>query len=337
MYAATAQDTVNSLATGLGAFAVAALIAGALAVGQAARRHLASSPSPTPLLRALGLRHREVAMAHVAPLLVPITIGILAGAPLAVAISPLFPMGLAARAEADPGLWLAPGVLGAGGAGLVLIFAVQASILALRAPRTTRTRNRGASRSQHWMSRAGSMPSVDAGMDLVADRGRGATATPVRSAYAGLVVAVAGIVGVGVIVASIDHLDRTPSAWGWVWSTTPDYFGNGSIDSIDRELALDTRLDAVGTWTSDSIVVGGTPITTYALKTLRGTLDPTTTAGRLPVGATEVALGRATMRALVSGSVTPSTPRRPPGTRRSPSWVRSCSRRATSTRSMSRR
>ncbi|MGH9232709.1 MAG: hypothetical protein ACRD0R_05145 [Acidimicrobiales bacterium] len=67
VYLDTSQDTVDSLATGLVLFAAATAAAGALAVGQAVRRHLAADSTMLGTLRSLGLARSPRALAASLP------------------------------------------------------------------------------------------------------------------------------------------------------------------------------------------------------------------------------------------------------------------------------
>ena len=52
---------------------------------------------------------------------------------------------------------------------------------------------------------------------MALEPGRGSTAVPVRSAIAGVVIAVVGVVALLTFGSSLDHLRATPSLRGWSW------------------------------------------------------------------------------------------------------------------------
>ena len=61
-------------------------------------------------------------------------------------------------------------------------------------------------------------PPVTVGVAMALEPGRGRTAVPVRPAIAGAVVAVLGVVAVGVFGSSLAHLVDTPPTFGYNWN-----------------------------------------------------------------------------------------------------------------------
>lgn len=299
VYVDTARATVESQALGLVVFAVAAGLAGGLAVAQAVRRQLSGSTTPPAVLSALGLTRSGVAIAQTVPVASVGVVGTAAGAAASLSVSSYLPLGLAARAEVEPGIWLAPKILVAG---LLLAVVTLAAGCFFFVRRRIAEEQMGSHRRLGAAARTtfliGGRPAVAAGLRLASDPGRGARAVPVRSAATGIVLAVAAVVGAGVIAASLTELEEDPSRWGWTWSTMPDYFGDGDISALQARLLRDDRVERVGELQVDTIVVGDRGITAYALASLRGSMALTVRDGRLPAGPTEVALGRETMDEL---------------------------------------
>ena len=102
------------------ALAIAAAIvgvAGLLAVVQALARHLAGQPADAPVLAAMGLPPCGVTAAGVLAAGPAVVVGIAGGVILAVALSPLLPLGVVRRADPDVGLHADVTALALGSAG----------------------------------------------------------------------------------------------------------------------------------------------------------------------------------------------------------------------------
>lgn len=302
VYGETTERTVDSLSLGLLVFAASAAVAGAIAIGPAITRQIAGSASSTRTLRALGLTSQETALTLAAPIVVAATAGVVAGAALAVALSSYLPIGLARRAEVEPGPWIEPFPIGLGVVAMLVALVLWSWLAARRAGRmdeaVDRTVARRASRASRAALRAGATPTVAAGVRLASDRGRGEGAVPVRSAFVGVAIAIAGVLGAGVIATSFDALRAEPSNWGWNWSTLPDYFGDGDISALEEQLLQDERVEAVAESVAGSVMLDGSGHTAYSMRSLKGSISYRSVDGRLPSGPGEVALGRQTLEEL---------------------------------------
>ncbi len=295
LYLDTARATVTSLAWGLVVFAVASLLAGALAITQAVQRQLAGSSIPSSVLGALGLTRSGIAMARIGPVVVVGAIGALFGVWGAIALSPLLPVGLARRAEVDPGVWIVPWTTATATIVLLTTLTLGSFTLARRALATSRTRRRRSTALTGLAWRAGATPTLVTGIRFAGDGGGGRGAVPVRTALAGVTLAVTGVVGASVFAASFSDLETTPSRWGWAWSSMPDYFGDGDIAELEALLLGDDRVEAVARLSVDTVVIDDEAVTAYSLELLRGSMALTAVEGRLPTGPDEIALGPATM------------------------------------------
>ena len=299
VYVDTLQSTVDSLATGLLLFAAAAAVAGAIAVGQAVTRHLAAESTSRPALRALGLTRSQAALAASLPVVACGLVGTAGGAALAVAASPLLPVGLARRAEIDPGLWIGPGILAVGASVILALLAAGAFLAARRAHDVSVPRSTGPGRRDPALARAvtrhGAPPTLAAGIRMASDRGRGAAAVPVRPAFVGLTIGIAGALAAGVIALSFHDLASNPYRWGWTWSTMPDSFAESPPI---EDLVDDPRVESAGMLQVSTVVVDGSSMSAFAMDSLKGSLSFTGLDGRLPSGPGEVALGEQTMTDL---------------------------------------
>ena len=299
VYLDSSQDAVDSLATGLLLFAVAIAGAGALAVGQAVRRHLTADSTLLGTLRSLGLPRSQRALAASLPIVTAGAVGTAAGIALAVALSPLLPVGLARRAETDPGVWIGPALLASGGAVILVLLAAGAFVAAQRTRDASVPGQSLPGRRDPALARAASRlvgsPTVAAGIRMANDRGRGPNSVPVRSAFVGLTIGIGGVLAAGVIAVSLDELSGNPERWGWTWSTMPDAFGEAP--PVD-ELVADERVDGAGMYQVSDVVLDGSSTTAFAMVPLKGALTFTGLEGRLPAGPGEVAIGEQTMSDL---------------------------------------
>jgi ABC-type lipoprotein release transport system permease subunit len=296
VYQDGASRAVRSQAVGLSLFALGALLAGAVAVGQAVNRQLAGAVVSGSALSTFGLTGREAARVTALPISMAGVGGILIGAVAAVLASPLLPFGLARRVELEPGITVAPAVLVPG---TIVLSGVLVAWVLGAAARTVVAAPAGRHRRPSLagrLLRAGAPVAIVTGVRLAADRGRGRGAVPVRSAFAGVAIGLAGILAAGVMATSFHQVETHPASWGWTWSSMPDYFGDDDPDSVTGRLAADRGLDAVGSYTTGSVVLDGSAMTGATLTAARGTLAPTLVRGRLPSSPDQVALGEETRR-----------------------------------------
>src|SRR5262249_31622801 len=148
------------------------------------------------------------------------------------------------------------------------------------------------------------------------------TAIPVRSACFGAVFGVLGVVGVVVFAASLETLATTPRQYGRAWDFIVRDQGFDPLrpmcDTHTVGLAGDKRdvatvggIGALAAVCDNDNQLSGRPVTIFGETQIRGAIEPSFIEGRAPRNATEVALGRGTMRALhvdLGDTVTGRTP-----------------------------
>ncbi len=302
-----AGDAINVLTLALWILAGVAALAGIVALAIVLSRELSRVGVDQATLRALGVTRaqRLLAMAPLAGL-----IGA-AGALLAVlggvALSPLFPVGVARAADPSVGFHADWVVLVAGFVAVIAVVLVIASFAMYRTTgraalaEPTRSRRR-ASKVVSAASRAGAPPSVTNGLGMALEAGSGRTAVPVRSAYLGAVLGVLGVTAVFVFSASLDTVVATPARYGanWSFSVADSGFSNSAQDCGSNDLGLTKveGVDAVAAVCEDGAQVGGRPVVGWGYTPIRGTIDPGITEGHAPQTADEVALGALTLDAL---------------------------------------
>ncbi|HET6813089.1 MAG TPA: ABC transporter permease, partial [Actinomycetota bacterium] len=174
----------------LATFALLAALAALLLVGQTLGRQILMEAAESPILRALGMTRGQLvglALVRAAPVAVAGSVLAVAGA---VALSPATPLGVARRAELDPGVAIDLPVLAVGAAAVmagVLACAVLAGWRAGRVPAggVGAAEPAGGERRSPVagaLAATGLPPTAVIGTRLALEPGRGRTAVPVRSA-----------------------------------------------------------------------------------------------------------------------------------------------------------
>jgi ABC-type lipoprotein release transport system permease subunit len=291
---AVVLDAVSVQKVGLALLALAAALATFVFAVQAIGRLFGNERSDIAILRSLGMRRRDVAVAGAG-------FGAAAGVGaaviatgFAVLASRLVPSGTAGRLE-PPGLRAEPAVLAAGAALLVLVLAGIASLLALRVA-TAVPRARpflpGAS--------AGPLP-LRLGLHWTFSRAApGAATGSARAALMAVVVGMAGIVAVVTFASSLNHLVTTDRLFGWDFDGgfNSDELDRGALEKATGGLADDRRVEGLAWGSVVDVPVNGRAVEVFALDQARGFVHPSIIEGRAPVGSDEIALGSETLAGL---------------------------------------
>jgi ABC-type lipoprotein release transport system permease subunit len=309
---AAAQRSIQPEAAALGIFAgLAGLIALAI-IGQLLSRQLVLDSAEFPVLRALGMPRSRLAALSLAPVAAVTTVGAVVAVGIAIAASPLMPIGPARFAEPSPGVEVNLAILGAG----FLLIAVAPLVVVLPTALRAASRARGAlglaepaaparpSRLSPALGLAGPVPG-NLGVRMAFEPGHGRTAVPVRSALVGTTVAVAAVVAAMVFGASFLGLVGTPHLYGQNWAQELNLQA-GAVPGVigERVLAQVKGLTeyAGGDYGEVSVVApghrSGTVVPAIGLDQLRGRGFLTLLAGRAPAGPREIALGPRTLRTL---------------------------------------
>ena len=160
---------------------------------------------------------------------------------VAVAASPLMPIGPARLVEPDPGVEVNLAVLGPGWprsrcSRCVLRrracrAAEQPAARSASPSRSSRDAGRG---SAALLTRSGSVTGA-VGVAMAFEPGRGRTAVPVRSALAGSVIAVAALTAAAVFGASLVALVSTPREYGQNWDAELDLGFGGAPGALGAQ------------------------------------------------------------------------------------------------------
>ena len=300
-----AQNAIDVLTAALWVFAGVAALAGGVAIAIVLTREISLASVHQTTLNALGLTRRQRAAVNGYPALVIAIGGAILAALGAIAASPLFPIGVARRAEPDPGVHLDGPVLALG---IVAIAAFIISIAVVASGRSTRRSSpeleAGARRRTSTIievaATAGLVPTATNGLRMALEPGHGRTAVPVRSAYVGAIFGIAGIVAVLTFASSVQHLAATPRLYGW----TGDFAAsdqNASGNSCGRDvygLTHTAGIAAVAALCTQTAQLDGHPENVWSYTSLHGTIAPEIVQGHAPSGPQDIALGSVTINTL---------------------------------------
>jgi len=284
---------------------IAALTALVLA-SQSIRRTILGSRDERGILRAVG--------ASAFGLILDASIGIMCanavGATLAIAVavaaSPLAPLGQLHRLEPDPGVSLDWTVLGAGAAFFLLALSGTTAVLAY-AEVSARSQRRGAA-SRRSAAAAMTAPLIvpataAAGICLAFGPGPGGNSRPARPSISGTVVALVVLVGSLVFGASLSNLVSHPALYGWTWDRemlAGSGYGNIPLPQARLMLGHDPDIAAWSGAYFDSVEINGHSVPVIAMTSTR--VSPPILAGHALAGPAQIVLGPETL-ALAGGRV----------------------------------
>ncbi len=302
---AAVQRAIRPEVVALAAFAALAGLIGLVILAQLLARQVSLDAVDYPTLRALGASRGTLAATSLLRVGVLTLGGGLLGAGLAIAASPLMPIGVARLAEPDPGVEVNLAILGGG----LAVAAVVPLLLVFPAAWRSASPTAGppgtaepayparASRLGSALGLAGSVTG-GLGVRMALEPGRGQTAVPVRSALAGTVVAVAALVAAAVFGTSLLGLVGVPHRYGQNWTQDVDFRQPSAPAPLVARL-IDTqplvRGYAVGNF--GTIAVNGQVVPAIGVTAVRGRGFLTLISGRLPRRPGEIALGQRTLRA----------------------------------------
>ena len=262
-----------------------------LVAGQALNQQLRRRRRADHSLKAMGCDTGQLVLADVLYAATVVGVGVLLAVALAVAASPLFPVGPVRRAHVVRGADVDVAALG-GGAALV---AVAVLMLVGLASWQRRKLNRPLSPGRIPAALA-SRPAPATGLRLVA-ASRGSWKT-VAGVAAGLAIVVAAMTFTG----SVGRLIAEPALVGLSW----DVGGQASFDAVDREEVRAKVRDEAGVERVTGLAyfsgtVNGAEVVVAGLDGMKGSPWPPVVAGRTPVADDEVLVGSATLDQLGIG------------------------------------
>jgi putative ABC transport system permease protein len=314
--AANTEHSIHLQAVALWLLAGVLAVLGLLMIGQLHARLAYSESGDFGALRGIGAVPGQLTVTGLARAALIGSAGAALAVATAVAVSPVFPVGLARIAEPHPGVdadWTAL-LLGAGGV-LVATVAVAAwpawraaqvtaGGVAGRTPTGRRSAVEAPAYRRSWVlavTHSVSSAPVAMGLRLALQRGAGRTAVPVRSAIAATALGVVGLSAALGFSASLGYLLATPRLYGVTWDAlvTNEVFATSTLPAA-RSVAADP---AVARW---SATYAGAPLTINGIAVggvttgpgPDGSLAAVALSGGPPRGADDIVLGQHTLRAL---------------------------------------
>ena len=206
----------------LGVFGLIASLA-ALAIGvQAVARQLRARRADLEVLRALGATPGTLMADGLVGVLASVVVGALLAGAVAVALSPIAPLGPVRSVYPDLGVAFDWTVLGTGVAALVVLIGGASAVIAYRSvPRRAAIRRGQVVRRAVLATAAAEaglpVPAV-AGVRFAFDPGDSNSAVPVRSALFGTALAVVVVVATLTFGSGLSTLVSHPALYGWNWT-----------------------------------------------------------------------------------------------------------------------
>ena len=288
------------------AFAALAGVIGLAVVGQLLTRQLVMDSADYPVLRALGMTRGTLATLSLARAGVATTGGAFIAVAVAIAASPLMPLGPANLAEPTPGVEVNLAILGGGMVAIALLPLALVMPVAWRAaaragdplgtagpPATARAWSLSRSLSVTGSTTGG------IGVQMAFEPGRGRTAVPVRSALAATTAAVVAVVAALVFGTSFVGLTTSPHRYGQDWAQEVDFTVPAAPRGLmTRVMASQPQVRAYALGVYGQVTVAGQAVSAIGLDPVRGSGFLTMRSGRPAGSPGEIALGERTMRAL---------------------------------------
>ena len=290
---------IDVIVTALVLFAFVAALAGGVAIAQALTRHFAAHGANDGRLAALGMTRLERVASHAVTALPIAGMGAIVAVGVGMMASPLMPVGIARRAEPDPGVSVDSTILLLGFVGIVIVVMGLSALAAATIARRPRPESdpravTGPSRSMRAVRRASLAPAATTGVGMALEP-RGGTAWAVRSALAGVAFGATGLIAVVVFVASVDVLVSTPDRYGSPFDAAISGFSGDVLQEGGGELLADANVSRAGLAFGGIARVGGQEVNSHALESLKGDMALTLLDGHPPSGGAEVVLGTSTL------------------------------------------
>jgi hypothetical protein len=284
----------------LGAFGMIAALICLVLAAQALSRQLRRGDEDRRVIRALGASRFDVMGEGLIGLLGSVVLGSLVAFILAVALSPLAPLGPVRRVYPDGGFAIDWIVLGPGLVVLIFVLGLTAVVLALRgAPhRVARQNEARAHRSSlaQGTKMVGMPIAATIGVHFALEPGRGRAESPVRSVLTGSVLAVALVVATTTFASSLSSLISHPALYGWNWN----YMLNPSNDIPPKAVSLLDHDPDVAAWSRAELAnaqIDGQTVPMLIVNSRPKVSPPILTGHGLDAG-NQVVLGATTMALL---------------------------------------
>jgi ABC-type lipoprotein release transport system permease subunit len=309
-HSAKVQRSVHAEAVALAIVAGLVAFAGAVGVAQALTRQTFLESADDPVLRALGMRDRDLRGVDIARALLIAAGGAALGCLVAIFGSQYALLGLARKAELNRGAHVDVPVLAVGVAVVVIVMAGVALVASRAARRETRSddQSRLATEKLRGPRIAGTsareVPVVPAlGLRFAFQRGRAPRAAPAWTAILGTALTVSMLAFAFTFVANLDRELSEPSRYGWNWHVK---LGQPNLPELASAFTPPLADDPLVASLSEGVVTqidfGATErVDVLGLRSVKGNALPTIVEGRAPRENDEIALGGRSMEALDTG------------------------------------
>ena len=256
-------------------------------------RQAAAGARDWEVLRAVGMRRRQLVWVGAAQgAVVGLVAALLAGA-IAIGLSPLFPVGRAHTLEPAPGVSVDAGIITIGVLAIMLVCVLASLSITWRmAVRRGSVCRRAAGRGAPRLRR---LPvTAAAGLSGVFDRG--AARASIGTTMAGATAAVAAVCAAIVVTTSFTHLLSHPALYGQNWDFE---IGEGGSTQPHEVKFLESN-PAVSAFTqgatATTVHIDGEPTGLQAMTA--GPVTPTVKSGRAPRAADEILLAPQTLASV---------------------------------------
>jgi putative ABC transport system permease protein len=295
--AQASEQSSRPVAIGLLIFAAVVALAGLIVIVQALRRGLAlRGPDDGHVLAALGATRADRGTAQVLTAMPYIGLATVIAIVTCYVSSPIFPIGATRALEPSPGLRVDAFVLSVGGvAWFLVLFTATAFAAWGDAASTTRLRTARPRKLANPRAEGGVLPAA-IGVSFALGPGTMRSARR-RVAFAGIIVAITGVVGSIVFVGSLDAFTSTPTRFGIAFDLSLE-LPSGHARTVLTQLAGDQDLAAVVESRSGTVTLDGRTIVGYSLDPRKSAIPATAPAGRLPQRNDEIAIGPKLLTAL---------------------------------------
>jgi hypothetical protein len=293
-----ARRAIRPYVFALWVFAVLAALAGIAVVLQIATRQQRIEERSRPVLRALGNTRDDFVRAALLRAVFIAFVAVATGAIVAIAGSPLMPLGPLRMLEPRRGIDIDFTVLVLGALCTVLFVPLHSALTSLRGPAPAlRSRHRVA----EGLAGHGASPPVVTGVQFALERGRGDAAIPVRSTMFGVGVAIAALVATLVFGAGLSHFVSTPQMYGWAWSYQVEPSDGATTATLEHAVvgfARDPHVRGAAVGAYAQLTISGKTIGAIAVQTGRDVDVADMVSGHEPRRADEIVLGSESLRSL---------------------------------------
>ncbi|MDX6390843.1 MAG: putative transport system permease protein, partial [Streptosporangiaceae bacterium] len=300
------ERAVRPESVAAGMFGLIAALAALVVALQAIRRKILSGRYARGILRAVGASPFAITLDACIGIIGAVAVGAMLAVAVAVAASPLAPLGQLHRLEPDPGVSVDWTVLGAGATFFLLALSAATAVLA-HAEVSAHSQRRGAA-ARRPAAVAMTAPLIlpataTTGISFAFEPGSGRDPRPARPSISGTVVALVILVGSLVFGASLSNLVSHPALYGWTWDTellAGSGYGNIPLPQARQLLGHDPDIAAWSGAYFGSVEINRRSVPVIAMTNAR--VSPPILAGHAMAGPAQIVLGPETL-ALVGGHV----------------------------------